>query len=203
MASVAPSRLAALARLRSTIFQTSYNPTSQRTGAKYLKRRLRGPSMIEYYPNQLSIATLNKEFPGLDLVDEYEEQRLQDVVDKKKRGKGAPKKAKSAGTFIVYISISHRLIILRQLTVAAHKESDRSVLIVMVFTPVHIFSQPSTYGRIIFPPCLRYFHLHQPHLPPYQPHLRLGSPQLYSNSEDVPTTLPRRLPCPVQARAAW
>jgi small subunit ribosomal protein S33 len=103
MASVAPTRLAALARLRSTIFQTTYNPTSQRTGAKYLKRRLRGPSMIEYYPNQLSIASLNKEFPGLDLVDEYEAQRLQDVVDKKKRGKGAPKKAKSAGTLIVYI----------------------------------------------------------------------------------------------------
>lgn len=96
MASVAPSRLAALARIRSTIFQSSYNPTSQRTGAKYLKRRLRGPSMIEYYPNQLSIAALNQEFPGLDLVDEYEAQRLQDVVDKKKRGKGAPKKAKSA-----------------------------------------------------------------------------------------------------------
>lgn len=103
MVSVAPSRLATLARLRSTIFQSSYNPTSQRTGAKYLKRRLRGPSMIEYYPNQLSIATLNKEFPGLNLVDEYEAQRLQDVADKKKRGKGAPKKAKSAGTLIVYI----------------------------------------------------------------------------------------------------
>jgi hypothetical protein len=56
--------------------------------------------MIEYYPNQLSIATLNKEFPGLDLVDEYEAQRLQDVADKKKRGKGAPKKAKSAGTLM-------------------------------------------------------------------------------------------------------
>lgn len=103
MAFVAPSRVAALTRLRSTIFQTSYNPTSQRTGAKYLKRRLRGPSMMEYYPNQLSIATLNREFPGLNLVDEYEEQRLQDVADKKKRGKGAPKKAKSAGTLIANI----------------------------------------------------------------------------------------------------
>lgn len=102
MASVAPSRLAALTRLRSIIFQTSYNPTSQRTGAKYLKRRLRGPSMIEYYPNQLSFSALNKDFPGLDLVDEYEEQRLQDVADKKKRGKGAPKKAKSAGACIIY-----------------------------------------------------------------------------------------------------
>jgi hypothetical protein len=102
MASVAPSRLAALTRLRSVVFQTSYNPTSQRTGAKYLKRRLRGPSMIEYYPNQLSFSALNKEFPGLDLVDECEEQRLQDVADKKKRGKGAPKKAKSAGTYTAY-----------------------------------------------------------------------------------------------------
>ena len=112
MSSVAPSRLAALTRLRSTIFQTSYNPTSLRTGAKYLKRRLRGPSMVEYYPNQLSIAALNKEFPGLDLVDEYEEQRLQDVADKKKRGKGAPKKAKSAGTLIVYTVSLVKLIIL-------------------------------------------------------------------------------------------
>jgi small subunit ribosomal protein S33 len=63
--------------------------------------------MIEYYPNQLSFAALNKEFSGLDLVDEYEAQRLQDVADKKKRGKGAPKKAKSAGTPIVY-NISRR-----------------------------------------------------------------------------------------------
>ena len=99
MASVAPSRLAALSRLRSVIFQTSYNPTSQRTGAKYLKRRLRGPSMMDYYPQQLSISAINKEFKGLDLIDEDEEQRLQDVVDKKNRGKGAPKKAKSAGLY--------------------------------------------------------------------------------------------------------
>jgi small subunit ribosomal protein S33 len=97
MASVAPSRIAALTRLRSVVFQTSYNPTSQRTGAKYLKRRLRGPAMVDYYPQQLSIAALNTQFKGLNLIDEDEEQRLQDVADKKKRGKGAPKKAKSAG----------------------------------------------------------------------------------------------------------
>ena len=53
--------------------------------------------MIDYYPQQLSISAINKEFQGLDLIDEGEEQRLQDVADKKKRGKGAPKKAKSAG----------------------------------------------------------------------------------------------------------
>jgi len=51
--------------------------------------------MMDYYPQQISISAINKEF-GLDLVDEDEELRLQDVADKKKRGKGAPKKAKSA-----------------------------------------------------------------------------------------------------------
>jgi hypothetical protein len=53
--------------------------------------------MIDYYPHQLSISAINKEFQGLGLIDEDEEQRLRDVADKKKRGKGAPKKAKSAG----------------------------------------------------------------------------------------------------------
>jgi hypothetical protein len=53
--------------------------------------------MIDYYPHQLSISAINKEFQGLGLIDEDEEQRLQDVADKKKRGKGAPKKAKTAG----------------------------------------------------------------------------------------------------------
>jgi len=51
--------------------------------------------MMDYYPQQISISAINKEF-GLGLIDEDEEQRLQDVADKKKRGKGAPKKAKSA-----------------------------------------------------------------------------------------------------------
>lgn len=106
-----PSRLAALTRLRSIVFQTSYNPTSQRTGAKYLKRRLRGPSMIDYYPRQLSISAINKEFRGLDLVDEDEEQRLRDVADKKKRGKGAPRKAKSAGKHIVIVLLQRLIFV--------------------------------------------------------------------------------------------
>jgi hypothetical protein len=59
--------------------------------------------MIDYYPHQLSISAINKEFQGLDLIDEDEEQRLQDVADKEKRGKGAPRKAKSAGKHIVIV----------------------------------------------------------------------------------------------------
>jgi small subunit ribosomal protein S33 len=97
MATIAPARLAALTRLRCSIFQTSYNPTSVRTGAKYLKARLRGPSMISYYPQTLSISAIIKESPELGLVDYKEQQRLQDVKDRKARGKGAPKKIKEKG----------------------------------------------------------------------------------------------------------
>ncbi|KAJ8508178.1 hypothetical protein ONZ45_g9516 [Pleurotus djamor] len=91
----APARLAALKSLRCSIFQTSYNPTSMRTGAKYLRARLRGPAMNEYYPVALNLSKIAREFPELEIVDPDEEQRLQDVEDKRKRGKGAPKKAKS------------------------------------------------------------------------------------------------------------
>jgi small subunit ribosomal protein S33 len=95
MSAVAPSRLAALRQLQCAVFQTSYNPTSVRTGAKYLRARLRGPSMVKYYPKQVSIAQLMRQ--GLDLVNQEEEQRLQDAADRKARGKGAPPKAKEKG----------------------------------------------------------------------------------------------------------
>lgn len=110
MASVAPSRLAALARLRCSIFQTSFNPTSMRTGAKYLRKRLVGPSMLNYYPREVSIAKLNSWNPGWDLVDLKEQQRVQDVDAKKKRGKGTPKKAKTKGTSHAYLFV-YRLLI--------------------------------------------------------------------------------------------
>ena len=97
MAAVAPSRLAALTQLRCQIFQTSYNPTSVRTGAKYLRARLRGPSMIRYYPEELTVARFNRMGGDFKIQDWAEYQRLADVEEKKRRGKGAPKKAKSAG----------------------------------------------------------------------------------------------------------
>ena len=42
------SAMAAIQLVRSQIFQTSHNPENVRTGAKYLKKRLRGPSMVGY-----------------------------------------------------------------------------------------------------------------------------------------------------------
>jgi len=97
MATVTHSTLAKLSRLRCAIFQTSYNPKSIRTGAKYLRARLRGPSMVKYYPPVINLSEIARKYPELELIDEDEEQRWQDVDDRKKRGKGAPKKAKTKG----------------------------------------------------------------------------------------------------------
>lgn len=106
------ARLLEVAKQRSAIFQTSFNPTSVRTGAKYLRARLRGPSMVQYYPPQLSISRLNGiisrdadlfrqlDPAGLEPVffaDEVEEQRLADVASLQARGKGKPKKATTQG----------------------------------------------------------------------------------------------------------
>ncbi|KAJ9109192.1 hypothetical protein QFC21_000521 [Naganishia friedmannii] len=45
-----PTRAAqeALHLLRCQVFQTTYNPLAVRTGAKYLKKRLRGQAMVDY-----------------------------------------------------------------------------------------------------------------------------------------------------------
>ncbi|KAF9479450.1 hypothetical protein BDN70DRAFT_806982 [Pholiota conissans] len=93
---VSPSRVAALTKLRCSLFETSYNPQNLRTGAKYLRRRLRGPAMVGYYPDKFNIPQILRQYKELEMVDDAEEERLIDVMDRKKRGKGAPKKAKSA-----------------------------------------------------------------------------------------------------------
>lgn len=55
--------------------------------------------MVKYYPepNKYSVEGLNRLYPGFNLVDVDEVIRLNDVEEKKQRGKGAPKKAKSKG----------------------------------------------------------------------------------------------------------
>ena len=101
MTVVPASRLATLTKLRCSIFQTSYNPTGIRTGAKYLRARLRGPSMMQYYPTGIDMARVVREHPELGAVNLDELQRMDDVDDRKARGKGAPKKAKTAGMFFI------------------------------------------------------------------------------------------------------
>lgn len=69
-------RLQQLAKLRTEIFGTAYNPESLRTGSKVLKARLRGPSMLRYYGDRVSgWKGLNAAVPNLELKDVHEETR--------------------------------------------------------------------------------------------------------------------------------
>ena len=51
--------------------------------------------MVAYYPEAFNINKIVKSYPELEMVDEDEERRLADVADRRRRGKGAPKKAKT------------------------------------------------------------------------------------------------------------
>ena len=60
--------------------------------------------MISYYPEQFNINKIIKTYPELEMVDDEEEERLADVADRRRRGKGAPKKAKSKGRCWLWVS---------------------------------------------------------------------------------------------------
>lgn len=55
--------------------------------------------MLEYYPERPDIAKAIRQYPELGIRNYPEEIRLQDVEDKKARGKGTPKKAKTKGAY--------------------------------------------------------------------------------------------------------
>ncbi|KIY71578.1 hypothetical protein CYLTODRAFT_487172 [Cylindrobasidium torrendii FP15055 ss-10] len=95
MSFIAPARMQLLKRMQCSIFETSYNPENLRTGAKYLRKRLRGPSMMQYYPPQLNIPRLARQFPELQIDYLPESVRVEDVKNLKARGKGRPKKRKT------------------------------------------------------------------------------------------------------------
>ena len=108
--SVDPARLQALKQLQCSIFSTTYNPTNARNGAKYLKGRLRGPSMVRYYPPRITFKQIEKLLDGeFGVTDLAEQQRLEDVEERKQRGKGAPKKAKTKGTLLFSFVLSSEI----------------------------------------------------------------------------------------------
>ncbi|KIV95214.1 hypothetical protein PV10_02893 [Exophiala mesophila] len=99
MALPARSRLLELTKLQCSIFSTIFNPTGERLGNKILRQRLKGPKLAAYYPRRsATVEDVMNEFKKFDLVGENEDEaeRLEDVARAKLRGKGAPKKKKTA-----------------------------------------------------------------------------------------------------------
>lgn len=93
------ARLLALAKARASVFGNTFNPECLRTGAKVLRRSLRGDLIKDYYyPADRTlprISVLNKLFPDLHCADPDELRRVAKNADKRRKGKGAPKKLKA------------------------------------------------------------------------------------------------------------
>lgn len=95
--SVPRSRIVDLMRVQCRIFNATFNPLAKRLGNKILRQRLRGPSLAAYYPRRVAtFVDLKKLYPGKDMYDEVEEDRLEHLQIAKSRGKGAPKKKRTA-----------------------------------------------------------------------------------------------------------
>lgn len=66
-------------------------------GSRILHQRLKGPSVAEYYPPRIgTISQLRSLYPQYTLIDEEEEDWLEHLNVAKSRGKGAPKKKRTA-----------------------------------------------------------------------------------------------------------
>ncbi|KAI9852056.1 MAG: mitochondral 37S ribosomal protein S27 [Thelocarpon superellum] len=94
---VARSRMLELWKTQCQIFSTTFNPENQRLGNKILRQRLKGPSVAAYYPPRVAtVKDLRKAYPDRITWDDAEEERLENVEIAKSRGKGAPKKKRTA-----------------------------------------------------------------------------------------------------------
>ncbi|OBT85740.1 hypothetical protein VE02_05258 [Pseudogymnoascus sp. 03VT05] len=95
--SVARSRVVDLMKTQCKIFSTTFNPEGVRTGNKILRQRLKGPAVAAYYPRKVAtLDHLRKAYPQLKTWNDDEEDRLEVVAIIKARGKGAPKKKRTA-----------------------------------------------------------------------------------------------------------
>lgn len=121
--------------------------------------------MMNYYPPTLSLSSIIRQFPEMELVDATEKQRLQDVEDRKKRGKGAPKKAKSKGPShptrlppIPRLTFSFAFLVFQR-TVGVHRESGRDGaenVFCGRLAEVETLSNPECINSsIVVPPCSR------------------------------------------------
>lgn len=63
------------------IFSMTYNPERLRIGSKILRQRLKGPSVVAYYPKKgPTLRDLRNAYPGLETWDDDEEDRLESIT---------------------------------------------------------------------------------------------------------------------------
>merc|ERR1712036_21844 len=91
------ARILDLMKVQCKIFSTTFNPEALRLGNKVLRQRLKGPALAAYYPRkEATIKDLQKLYPDWETWDDAEEDRLEHIKIVKQRGKGAPKKKRTA-----------------------------------------------------------------------------------------------------------
>ncbi|CAG7932743.1 unnamed protein product [Penicillium olsonii] len=96
---MAQSRIWDLVKTQCRIFSLNYNPDRLRLGNKILRQRLRGPTLASWYPKQtVSFRQLQNSYKqfGLTTFDEAEDDREEAIQVAKMRGKGRPKKKRTA-----------------------------------------------------------------------------------------------------------
>ncbi|KAF2718372.1 hypothetical protein K431DRAFT_306161 [Polychaeton citri CBS 116435] len=95
--SVPKNRILDLVKAQCRVFNTVFNPDRLRLGNKILRQRLKGPSLSAYYPRRVAtFKQLQQAYPNYETYDDFEEDRLESIQIAKSRGKGAPKKKRTA-----------------------------------------------------------------------------------------------------------
>ncbi|EAU31141.1 conserved hypothetical protein [Aspergillus terreus NIH2624] len=93
------TRILSLAKAQCRIFSATFNPDRLRLGNKILRQRLRGPALASWYPKKtVSFRDLQDAYRplGLTTFDEVEDDREEAIQIAKLRGKGRPKKKRTA-----------------------------------------------------------------------------------------------------------
>ncbi|KAJ5189790.1 hypothetical protein N7472_008804 [Penicillium cf. griseofulvum] len=96
---MASSRIVDLVKTQCRIFSLNFNPQRLRLGNKVLRQRLRGPALAAWYPKKtVSFQDLQNTYKplGLTTFDEAEDDREEAIQIAKLRGKGRPKKKRTA-----------------------------------------------------------------------------------------------------------
>jgi len=97
-------------------------------GNKVLRERLKGPALAAYYPrNSVTIADIQKEFNRYDMKtwNEEEEDRLEGLQIAKLRGKGAPKKKRTADSTLTQPDHSPKVLTMLQQARKERKGGDQ------------------------------------------------------------------------------